>query len=261
MKKFLIGIALFSLVGCHTTHAVYHNKASFQSTPKVIKDSAPLGPIPTFFKRIIPKNEPLSRYGNPATYVVDGRRYTVMKTARGYKQRGLASWYGTKFHSRRTSSGEHYNMYELTAAHRTLPLPTYVRVKNLDNGKVAIVKINDRGPFHKARLIDLSYGAAVKLGIYPRGTARVEIETVTGSHVSTAPIAQYYLQAGAYSSRNAAEALKQRIKRFSSAPVFVKTEKRRYVVRLGPFNDRKVVERLKTTLASKGITGSFSLLL
>lgn len=120
------------------------------------------------FKEPVPTKEPLSRYGNPSEYSVDGRSYQVMRNSSGYKTRGVASWYGTKFHKQRTSSGEPYNMYVMSAAHKTLPLPTYIKVKNLDNGKEAIVKVNDRGPFHSNRIIDLSYAAALKLEFFLR---------------------------------------------------------------------------------------------
>lgn len=101
-----------------------------------------------------------------------------MPTSRGYRARGHASWYGTQFHGRKTSSGEPYNMFAMTAAHPTLPLPTYVRVTNLENGKMVVVKVNDHGPFHGNRLIDLSYVAAAKLGVLGKGTARVEVESI-----------------------------------------------------------------------------------
>ncbi len=128
--------------------------------------------------------EPLSKYGNrfkknsTNTYVALKKKYAVMQTSRGYKAKGKASWYGTKFQGKRTSSGEAYDMFAMTAAHRTLPLPTYAKVTNIDNGKSIIVKVNDRGPFHNDRLIDLSYVAAHKLGILGRGTGRVEVESV-----------------------------------------------------------------------------------
>lgn len=140
----------------------------------------------------IPKVEPLSKYGNrfkknSKSYVALKRRYTVMQTSRGYRAKGLASWYGTKFHGRRTSSGEPYDMYSMTAAHRTLPLPTYAKVTNTQNGKSIIVKVNDRGPFHNNRLIDLSYAAAHRLGILGRGTGHVEVVSIDprdhGGHV------------------------------------------------------------------------------
>lgn len=123
----------------------------------------------------VPRAEPASRYGNPQSYEVFGRRYRVSASSAGYQARGNASWYGTKFHGRLTSSGEPYDMYALTAAHRTLPLPTYVRVTNLRNGRRIVVRVNDRGPFHAGRIIDLSYAAASKLGILATGTAPVEV--------------------------------------------------------------------------------------
>ncbi|MFA9419122.1 MAG: septal ring lytic transglycosylase RlpA family protein [Gammaproteobacteria bacterium] len=119
-----------------------------------------------------------SKSGNPSSYVVAGKRYHVLDSADGFKQRGIASWYGKKFHGRKTSSGEVYNMYAMTAAHKTLPIPVYVRVKNLSNGRSIIVKVNDRGPFVEGRIIDLSYTAAQKLDITGAGTARVEIATL-----------------------------------------------------------------------------------
>lgn len=119
-----------------------------------------------------------SKLGNPSSYVVHGKRYYVLDSADGFVQRGIASWYGIKFHGRKTSSGETYNMHDMTAAHKTLPLPVYVHVKNLDNGRSAVVWVNDRGPFISGRIIDLSYAAAKKLGVKGPGTANVEISVV-----------------------------------------------------------------------------------
>ena len=126
----------------------------------------------------VPKVEPKSRFGNMSSYVVFGRRYYTKGTSRDFRERGVASWYGTKFHGRKTSSGEVYDMHAMTAAHKTLPLPSYVRVTNLENGRTAVVKVNDRGPFVGDRVIDLSYAAATKLGVVRNGTARVEIVSV-----------------------------------------------------------------------------------
>jgi rare lipoprotein A len=128
----------------------------------------------------VPEHEPRSRYGNPPFYEVFGKRYFVMKDkdAKGFKQRGIASWYGTKFHGARTSSGERYDMYAMTAAHKELPLPTWVRVTNLENKRSVVVKVNDRGPFHDNRIIDLSYSAAQKLDILGKGTGLVEIRVL-----------------------------------------------------------------------------------
>ena len=129
-------------------------------------------------KDAVPRVEPKTRWGNPPSYVVRGKRYYTLASSDGYRKRGIASWYGTKFHGHRTSSGETYDMYQMTAAHKTLPLPTYAYVRNLNNGRTVIVKINDRGPFHDNRVIDLSYAAASKLGILGKGTGLVEVEAI-----------------------------------------------------------------------------------
>ena len=120
-----------------------------------------------------------SKQGNPSSYVVHGKQYYVLDSAEGFVQRGIASWYGIKFHGRRTSSGEIYNMHEMTAAHKSLPLPSYVHVRNLDNGRTAVVRVNDRGPFIPGRIIDLSYSAARKLDMVREGTSLVEVEAIS----------------------------------------------------------------------------------
>ena len=127
---------------------------------------------------VIPKVEKYSKYGNPKSYKVFGKRYYTKKTHIGYSKKGIASWYGKKFHGRLTSSRETYDMNKLTAAHKSLPIPCYARVTNLSNNKSVVVRINDRGPFIKGRIIDLSHAAAKKLGIVLKGTARVHVETI-----------------------------------------------------------------------------------
>lgn len=141
----------------------------------------------------VPRVEPRSRGGNPDSYEVFGRRYRVMDSSRGFVERGTASWYGRKFHGRKTSNGETYDMYRMTAAHKHLPLPTYVRVTNLDNQRSVVVRVNDRGPFHSDRIIDLSYAAASRLGILAKGTGRVELRAIDPARpretrVVTAPV-------------------------------------------------------------------------
>lgn len=131
----------------------------------------------------VPKDENLSPYGN-RPYQVNGVWYSPLRTAKGYRQRGVASWYGSKFHGRLTSSREPYDMYAMTAAHKTLPLPSYVRVTNLKTGESAVVRVNDRGPFHDDRIIDLSYAAAHKLGIDRAGTGLVEVEGIVADEYS-----------------------------------------------------------------------------
>jgi rare lipoprotein A len=125
-----------------------------------------------------PRPEERSRYGNPEEYEVLGRTYRVLSTSTGYEAEGMASWYGPEFQGRRTSSGEPYDMYAMTAAHTSLPLPTYVEVTNLENERRVVVRVNDRGPFHEDRIIDLSYVAAWKLGMIGRGTARVRVRAL-----------------------------------------------------------------------------------
>lgn len=126
----------------------------------------------------IPVEEPRSRYGNMAQYEAMGRTYRTLATSEGYEAEGMASWYGEEFHGRRTSSGEPYDMYAMSAAHPTLPLPSYVEVLNLENGRRVVVRVNDRGPFHAGRIIDVSYAAAHRLGMLAKGTARVRIRAL-----------------------------------------------------------------------------------
>ena len=128
-------------------------------------------------------NEPRSPVGNKSPYTVLGKQYRVLDTVDGYAEQGTASYYGAKFHGRLTSNREVYDMYQFTAAHKTLPLPSFARVTNLDNGESVIVRVNDRGPFHEGRVIDLSYAAAVRLGITQRGTGRVEVRALTPGEV------------------------------------------------------------------------------
>src|SRR5690606_41039091 len=132
-------------------------------------------------------DEPRSRYGNRSPYTVLGKRYTVLDDTQGFVEEGLASYYGNKFHGRRTSNMEVYDMYAFTAAHKHLPLPSFARVTNLDNGRSVVVRVNDRGPFHEGRVIDLSYAAAVKLGIHPRGTGRVEVRALVPDDLGPTP--------------------------------------------------------------------------
>ena len=272
--RFFLFILVGVLVGCQhpTVIELPKNAANkkgmkhgAQTLPRgvvpVEKDGAPPGPLPVSFKEVRPKAEPLSRYGNPGVYRVNGQKYEVMTSSNGYRTRGLASWYGTKFHSKRTSSGEDYDMYALTAAHKTLPLPTYVRVKNLSNGRVAIVKVNDRGPFHTGRVIDLSYAAAAKLGLFPKGTAPVEIEALTLTSRGRASVSHYYIQAGAFSSASRAALLKSKLVKLTRSPVFVEKYLKNYVVKVGPFANKKLSDSLKKSLVHNGVSGAFSVLM
>lgn len=164
-----ITLLIVLLVGCSSQYGRYQQK----------NDSIPVRkPTSSELKDAIPRAEAHSHGGNKH-YQVRGKNYQVLKSAKGFKQTGTASWYGKKFHGHLTSNGEIYNMYSMSAAHKNLPLPTYVKVTNLTNNKSVVVRVNDRGPFHQDRIIDLSYSAAYKLGMLKTGTANVEIEAIT----------------------------------------------------------------------------------
>lgn len=224
----------------------------------------------------VPKVEPKSRYGNPASYVVFGKRYFVRKSAHCYHAKGIASWYGTKFHERRTSSGEPYNMFKMTAANKVLPLPTYVRVHNLENGRTIIVKVNDRGPFHENRIIDLSFAAGKKLQMTKKGTALVEVTAIDPRHPNEtcgkktqtkAPVAghpQIYLQLGAFSDKVNAKLLAKRIAKHSKTPVFVNAKNRGdkeiYKVQLGPIRSVNEADALTTRLEKEGFGTPFAVI-
>jgi rare lipoprotein A len=223
----------------------------------------------------VPKLEPLSKYGNPRSYVACGHRYYVMKSSYGYDEKGIASWYGMKFHKIRTSSGELYDVAKMTAASKTLPLPTYCLVTNLQSGRHVIVKVNDRGPFVANRIIDLSYVAAVKLGVTAHGTALVEVKAidprcpadVTQTPVCTAMsphpcVPRIYLQLGAFSVCDNAQRLANQIHSCVSYPVMITTSNRGgqtlYRVQIGPVPSvdcsDEIYERLKDLGLGKPIT-------
>jgi rare lipoprotein A len=191
-----------------------------------------------------PRSEPRSRYGNHSPYTVNGRTYRVLPSARGYRERGDASWYGSKFHGRLTSSGEPFDMYKVSAAHKTLPLPTWVEVTNLENGRKLVVRVNDRGPFKQGRIIDLSYAAAVKLGVVDRGTAPVEVRALPVSEAPAAVAAKpisvpVEVQAGAFSRQELAEQLADELADSGIEGVRIQRARvgrdRVWRVRLGPF--------------------------
>lgn len=186
----------------------------------------------------VPRYEPRSPYGNGPVYEVWGKSYRVMDSAVGYREKGIASWYGAKFHGRSTSSGEPYDLYKATAAHKTLPLPTYAEVTNLDNGKKVTVKINDRGPFHSDRIIDLSYAAALKIGIVDQGTGRVEVRAITfdGQDGNAKLADDTYLQVGAFSKKDSARRVEDDLRDHGMRDVDVKRSGGLYKVLVGPFD-------------------------
>ena len=223
------------------------------------KDGAPSDYLdPNSIADAVPEPVVIRLAGNSNPYTVLGKTYRLVDDHRGFTQRGLASWYGTKFHGQRTANGEIYSLYAMTAAHRSLPIPVYVRVTNLDNGRQTVVRVNDRGPFHDDRIIDLSYAAAVKLGFAEKGTAPVEIEVIDTDNIASkksASGAQYYLQVAAFSQLTSAQQLEASLSSGLPYPVVVASqqsaERAIHRVRIGPLPDYPSVQAAKKALRSR----------
>lgn len=217
----------------------------------------------------VPRVEPRSKYGNMKTYEVFGKRYYVLNSSKGFKQKGIASWYGKKFHGRKTSSGEIYDMYAMTAAHKTLPLPTYVEVKNLSNGKKAVVRVNDRGPFHDNRIIDLSYTAALKLGLAQAGTGLVEVRAIdprsysrggaptrSGGRPAKRERSDFYIQVGAFANYDSAKKLKSKLAPLKQRIRIARAKVNRntlYRVQIGPLRSIEKADDIASRLGRFGI--------
>lgn len=241
-------------------------------------------------KPVIPHVEPRTQAGNKSPYTVLGKVYQIRENEAGYSEVGVASWYGRKFHGHLTSNGERYDMFQLSAAHTTLPIPSYIKVTNLDNGKSIVARVNDRGPFHPGRIIDMSYASAVMLGYAGAGTARVKVESIvpdgarTGSK-SPAPVeiaqvqpvvvnpsiseeivakerlmieagrGKEFMQAGAFGSEKSALALQARLQGMTKMPVVIQAETaakgaKLYRVRVGPLTDDSQGQALQDAMAA-----------
>lgn len=258
MERLLCSVASVAVfvAGCASAPAkppVEPKRDAARSAAPVIKDAAPAAPPPGLATLPDPvvRNDPKSRRGNNP-YVVFGKHYQVMDTAAGYDQVGGASWYGTKFHGRTTSSGEPYDMYELTAAHRNLPIPTYVRVTNLENGRSSIVRVNDRGPFHPNRIIDLSFAAAVKLGFERTGTARVRVESLAATSAAdgdgASGGARFFVDTGIFANARSARRARDEVTALTARNAFVVRLEDSFAVRIGPFATFEAAERLQSFL-------------
>lgn len=282
--KFVSGLYLcIFLTACDTVPIL-------PDLPDVVeeKDSGPDKPVSvTHIGEPVPTVEPRTRAGNSSPYKVLGKTYHVLQKPEGYKARGVASWYGRKFHGRRTANGEIYDMYAMTAAHTTLPIPSYVRVTNLVNKRSIIVRINDRGPFHGNRIIDLSYTAAKKLGFENVGTAKVEVEYIdpltwqqaasgqSRQASSARPNAEppaptparaggyqlpdnTWLQVGAFGKRDAAQHMQRKIANLTKYPIIIiepkaGTTDKLYRVRVGPVKDNFDLLELRRILQEQGL--------
>jgi rare lipoprotein A len=246
--------------------------APFPVAPGSGQDYGPSQPVDVSqVPDAVPQNLPKSRFGNPPSYTVDGQTYHVLPECAGYHDRGIASWYGMKFHGGRTSDGDIYDMYAMTAANKVVPLPCFVRVTNLENHRSVIVKVNDRGPFVANRIIDLSYAAAKKLGVVATGTALVDVTAVepgapapaTGAAATSIPIStndaekpQLYVQIGAFAEAANAERVRQNLETADIKPVLIVTttagDKTLYKVRIGPLADVTAVDQLTGRLVTLG---------
>lgn len=250
------------LAGCTTTP---HREAAPSPPPPASKLPLPPGDI-SAIPNAVPRSEPRSPHGNPPFYQVDGKRYYVLATAAGYDETGVASWYGPNFDGLETSDGDRYDMYAMTAAHKTLPLPCYVRVTNLANGRSIVVKINDRGPFVANRIIDLSYVAAAKLDMLKTGTALVEVRAITPetpsvlTRVAESPPPTLYVQVGAFTAQANAERVVARLHAAGLAGAFIfgppVTRSHLYRVRIGPVGGVPEFDQLVARLDALGYPGA-----
>jgi rare lipoprotein A len=293
---FFVSLCGLLLNGCMSTRHVLgkddvdYEKASGGGRYSILQDHAPTGDIKVdHLPDLVPKWEAKSRGGNKSSYEVWGKTYRVMDSAQGYVAEGTASWYGNKFHGHKTSNGEIYDMYNFSAAHKSLPLPTYLKVTNLDNQRSVIVRVNDRGPFHGDRLIDLSYAAAARLDYHKKGLARVRIEAITpaqgqtyssnvvtdqssvnsiqtpqakafppvdsGKVDSSSPVNFTHLQLGAFSTEESADRLKQKLFEAFDTSIKISTNKQNdglYKVLVGPYDNANELSDWQEKLQREG---------
>jgi rare lipoprotein A len=250
--------------GCATAPKPQPSIPAGTAAPASVSPPAAL-PNPASVPDAVPRIEPRSRYGNPPFYDVFGKRYYVLSSSADYVERGIASWYGPGFHKINTSMQEPYDMYAMTAAHKTLPLPAYVRVTNLQNGRSVVVRVNDRGPFVGNRIIDLSYTAAAKLDMLKNGTAMVEVSTIdpaavpapTPAAAPAAPRPALFVQAGAFANPANADKLVAKLKGGGFGKIFVREDliagRHMYRVRIGPVPDVPEFDRIVAALEQAGV--------
>ncbi len=274
---------LLTLAACSSTSSTRSTATSAVTNPNAGRYSIQQDRAPTrqmdiaSIPEVIPEPVVRTMAGNRSPYSVLGQTYYVLPSEEGYRANGVASWYGEKFHGHRTSNGEIFDMYLASAAHKSLPIPSFLRVTNLDNNRSIIVRVNDRGPFHGDRLIDLSYAAAVKLGYADRGTARVQLEAVLPDATlerpdlriaSAAPrtIASsnsQYLQVGAFSELTSARNLIAQLQELTPHPVFIRTIQTDanavlHRVRIGPLQDAGEIRRLTQSVVAANLGSPYT---
>ena len=261
-------LAVMGFVACSSNQNPVE-APSVTSRYSIEQDRAPSRPMDlTSVAEVVPEPVRRTLAGNRSPYEVLGETYYVLPTEEGYSQRGVASWYGEKFHGHKTSNGEVFSMYEVSAAHKSLPIPSFLKVTNLDNNRSIVVRVNDRGPFHGDRIIDLSYAAALKLGYAHLGTTRVQLDAITVNE----PIAhqdnainkevlgilsssEIFLQVGAFSDIKSAESVSNKLRKMTTRPVFIRsiTNSNNDVlhrVRIGPVHDSNEIQQITQRLVA-----------
>jgi rare lipoprotein A len=226
---------------------------------QIQKDTAPeTHPTLDHIQPLQPKNEPLSRRGN-SNYKLNGKHYQVNVAVNQFTEEGDASWYGRKFHGHETSNGEIYDMFQLSAAHKTLPLPSYVKVINQNNQKELIVRINDRGPFHDGRILDLSYAAARKLGVYETGTAPIKIELIHPEQLESESrdYQDIYVQVAASKEKQALIKIATKLNTILKRDYRVLGQDNFHKLQFGPFSEVKKARSVQSEIKSLGYPQCF----
>ena len=272
--KSIVALFALALVGCSSTPT--YDRETAGGRYKVRKDFAPDNPPDVSnVADAVPVDIPYSRGGNRSTYEVWGKSYNVLPTHIGYRAEGIASWYGLKFHGHKTSNGEIYDIYKMSAAHKSLPIPSFAKVTNLDNGKSVVVRVNDRGPFHENRLIDLSYSAAARLEILKQGTGRVRVEAIDARNLADTtetvektpqPVASLqqpkpddtgaFLQVGSFGKESSALSVQRRLSAMDGVQAVIKRVRQGDVefhrVLVGPLTDTLSIDSMVQSLESMG---------
>ncbi len=276
----LVGL-IGSLAACSAVAPPTPIPPSSSSRYSIDQDRAPSRNIdPATILNVVP--EPITRTmaGNRSPYSVLGKTYQVLPTEEGYRERGVASWYGEKFHGHKTSNGEVFDMYQVSAAHKSLPIPSFLQVTNLDNNRSIVVRVNDRGPFHGDRIVDLSYAAALKLGYADRGTARVELEAIIANGSDSdragartrivnletgnrAVSGEKYLQVGAFSDLNLAREVSEKLRVMTNRPVIISIINNTengvlHRVRIGPVNDPGEIRRITQSVVAASLGSPYT---
>ncbi len=262
-RRIIVLVPVLFFIGCSVT--------SPPSRYQQHQDSAPIYRMdPASIQDATPKVEPPSRQGNKSPYEVRGITYQLLPDSQGYSATGMASWYGSKFHGHTTSNGEIYNMFAMSAAHKTLPIPTYLRVTNIENGRKVIVRVNDRGPFHGNRIIDLSYAAAMKLGFANQGVAAVNIEAIdpaawNNRHNQTVPVTRQipevgtqgiFIQVAAFSQLESAQQLRRQLLLQTDQSVVILRDNQispnLHKVQIGPVDNLELAQQIRQSLHANG---------